>query len=95
MSEPPAPPEEPLTLAIATELGPPVPVPLVKPAAGVGLLLAAARTVGLAVAQSQGDMDITLTSVVPYAHWIPRSGLGSVGVGRGRHCGHSGKSTWR
>ena len=43
---------------------------------------------GLAVARSQGDvdcettdvakgdMDITLTSVLPYAHWRPRPELG-------------------
>ena len=35
---------------------------------------------GLAVAHSQGDVDTTLTSVVPYAHWIPRSGLGVWGL---------------
>ena len=47
---------------------------------------------GLAVAHSQGkvdyettdvtkgDVDITLTSVLPYAHWSPRPGLGVWGL---------------
>ena len=47
---------------------------------------------GLAVAHSQGDMDyetrgitkgdvdLTLTSVLPYAHWSPRPGLGVWGL---------------
>ncbi len=48
--------------------------------------------VGLAVAHSQGDVDyetadvtkgdvdVTLTSVLPYAHWSPRPGLGVWGL---------------
>ena len=40
---------------------------------------------GVAVAHSQGDMDFTLTSVLPYAHWSPRPGLGAWGLfGAGR-----------
>ena len=35
---------------------------------------------GLAVAHSQGDVDITLTSLLPYAHWSPRPGLGVWGL---------------
>ena len=47
---------------------------------------------GLAVAHSQGDVDyettdvtkgdvdLTLTSVLPYAHWSPRPGLGVWGL---------------
>ena len=48
--------------------------------------------VGLAVAHSQGDVDyettdvtkgdvdVTLTSILPYAHWSPRPGLGVWGL---------------
>ena len=40
---------------------------------------------GLAVAHSQGGVDLTLTSVLPYAHWSPRPGLGVWGLfGAGR-----------
>ena len=35
---------------------------------------------GLAVAHSQGDVDVTLTSVLSYAHWRPRPGLGVWGL---------------
>ena len=35
---------------------------------------------GLVVAHSQGDVDLTLTSVLPYAHWSPRLGLGVWGL---------------
>ena len=34
----------------------------------------------LAVAPSQGDVDLTPTSVLPYAHWSPRPGLGVWGL---------------
>ena len=29
---------------------------------------------------TKGDVDLTLTSVLPYAHWIPRPGLGMWGL---------------
>ena len=42
---------------------------------------------GLAVAHSQGDVDVRLTSVMPYALWSPRPGLGVCGlVGAGCGC---------
>ena len=47
---------------------------------GVDYRLQPTVLLGLAVAHSQGDVDITLTSVLPYAYRNPRPGLGVWGV---------------
>ena len=47
---------------------------------GVDYRLQPTVLLGLAVAHSQGDVDVTLTSLLPYAHWSPRPGLGVWGM---------------
>ncbi len=41
----------------------------------VGYRLQPTVLLGLAVAHSQSDVDITLTNLLPYTHWSPRPGL--------------------